>query len=473
MFEILRSVRLRRLFLGETLLLMLVAILTARLRIRWGFEPQDSPTSGTWPYWIEVFFAGVTIPIAVQLALYYSGLYEKKSLVAGASLLVRLVLAHILAGVALALLYYLVPRYRAQRLALGMAMAINCWLIFSLRHHVEEFIKAGTWRRRVLVIGTGRLAQWLGREVKRHPGSGYDVVGWLEDRPAGRPAAVGATLRGRPVLGSFQDVQEVVTRHRIDDVVFAPDERRGHLQLMSRLIDVKLSGTEVWSAQQFTEMLLGCLPVELLHPSVFVFDSGFTQRPLSMAVKRMLDVTVSLVAILVAAPILLLTALAIKLDDPGPALYRQPRVGKGGKIFTIFKFRSMRVPRPGDAERLTAMNDDRITRVGRFIRLHRIDEIPQFFNVLRGDMSLVGPRPEVVYSVEEQRKAIPFYDQRHAIRPGITSLGQVKFGAAVTHDEARERLKYDLYYQKNRSLVFDLSILLDTVKVVLLKVGAR
>ena len=171
--------------------------------------------------------------------------------------------------------------------------------------------------------------------------------------------------------------------------------------------------------------------------------------------------------------IMLVTAVCIAVDSPGPILYRQQRVGRGGALFTIFKFRSMRVQRAGEKERLTDRNDNRITRVGRFIRQHRIDELPQFFNVVLGDMSLVGPRPEVLYSVEEQRKAIPFYDQRHAIKPGITSLGQVRYGAATTNDEARERLKYDLYYQKNMSLAFDLSILLDTVKVVLLRTGAR
>jgi lipopolysaccharide/colanic/teichoic acid biosynthesis glycosyltransferase len=173
------------------------------------------------------------------------------------------------------------------------------------------------------------------------------------------------------------------------------------------------------------------------------------------------------------SPILLIVAILIRLDSPGPALYKQARVGLRGKLFTIYKFRSMRVSKPGEPMRLTSHNDDRVTRVGRFIRLHRIDELPQFFNVLLGDMSLVGPRPEVESSVKDLRQTLPFYDQRHAIRPGITSLGQVRFGAATTLSEARERLKYDLYYQKNMSLAFDLSILIDTVKVVLLKIGAR
>lgn len=469
MFEIFLSARLRRLFFGETLILMLVAALSVRLRIRWGFDPQDIPGTESWPYWIEVFFAGLTIPLAVQLALYYSGLYDRKGLVTGPPLLVRLVLAHLMAGVALALLYYLVPRYRAQRLALGMCLTISCWLLFSLRHHMAEFMRGGSWRRQVLILGTGRLGQWLGKELMLHQNAGYELAGWLAERA---PPA-GTILRGRPVLGAFHEVREVVRRHHIDDVIFAPDERRGCIVAMTQLINVKLEGTAVWSAQQFTEELLHCLPVELLNPSAIVFDPGFQPSQLNAAVKRIMDIFVSLVALVLSLPMLIITALAIRIDDPGPVLYRQKRVGKGGKVFTIYKFRSMRMPRPGDENRLTQINDERITRVGRFIRLHRIDEFPQFLNVLFGDMSLVGPRPEVVYSVEELRKVIPYYDQRHAIRPGITSLGQVRFGAAVTHKEARQRLMYDLYYQKNMSLAFDLSILIDTVKVVLLKVGAR
>ncbi|MCS6915182.1 MAG: sugar transferase [Myxococcales bacterium] len=469
MFEILRSVRLRRLFLGETLILMLVAMLMVRLRIRWGFEPQDVPGSDNWPYWMEVFFAGITIPPAVQLGMYYGGLYDRRGVQTGPQLLVRLALAHLLAGVALALLYYLVPRFRAQRLALGMALLISCWLLFSLRHHMAELLRAGTWRRQVLILGTGQLARWLGRQVLVHPATGYELAGFAAEQPG----LEGKVLEGRPVLGSMADVQELVRRHRVDEVVFAPDERRGCAETVSKLVGVKLGGTTVWSAPQFAEHLLHCLPLELLTPSAIVFDPGFQQSPLSMALKRALDVVVSLVALILAAPILLLTALAIRLESPGPILYRQKRVGRGGRVFTIYKFRSMRVQAPGEAERLTQKNDDRITRVGRFIRLHRIDEIPQFFNVLRGDMSLVGPRPEVVYSVEELRRTVPFYDQRHAIRPGITSLGQVRFGAAVTPEEARQRLQYDLYYQKNMSMVFDLSILIDTVKVVLLRFGAR
>lgn len=484
MFEIFRSVRLRRLFLSETILIVLVAVLMVRLRIGMGFPaagpasialspglaPAGSvPLAEAWPYWVEALIAGITIPVAVQIAMYYFELYSSAPLPSRTQVLSRLLVAHIVAGVALALLYYLVPKYRVQRLALAMTLAISSWLLFSLRYHAEEILFSGTWRRRVLLLGTGPLGRQLARDVLARPGSGYELAGFLSERLP----EPGSTLLGRPILGAMRDVQSQVERHEITDVVFAPDEQRGHGDLMMGLVSIKTRGTAVWSPAQFIEMLLHRLPVEMLRPSEFIFDPGFQPTRFGLAMKRLLDVFFSIVALLLTAPIMLITAIAIRLDSPGPVFYRQQRVGKGGRLFTIIKFRSMRVQKPGEKDRLTSKADDRITRIGRFIRLHRIDELPQFICVLIGDMSLVGPRPEVAYSVEELKKALPFYDQRHALKPGITSLGQVRYGAATTLDEARERLKYDLYYQKNMSLAFDLSILLDTVKVVLLKTGAR
>lgn len=471
MFEIFRSARLRRLFLSETLLIVMVAVLSVRLRIGLGFPPLDAGVHDdvSWPYWVEALIAGVTIPVAVQLAMYYFELYSSAQLTSRTQVLARLLISHIVAGVALALLYYLVPNYRVQRLGLAMALAISSWLLFSLRYHAEEILFSGTWRRRVLILGTGPLARQIARDVLARPGSGYELAGFLADRPP----EPGSTLLGRPLLGAMREVQSLAERHEINDVVFAPDEQRGHGGLMMELVSTKTRGAAVWSPAQFIEMLLHRLPVEMLRPSEFIFDPGFRPTRFGLAVKRLLDVSFSIVALLLTSPIMLVTTLAIRIDSAGPVFYRQQRVGKGGKLFTIFKFRSMRVQRPGEQQRLTSRADDRITRIGRFIRLHRIDELPQFINVLLGDMSLVGPRPEVPYSVEELKKTLPFYDQRHAIKPGITSLGQVRYGAATTIDEARERLKYDLYYQKNMSLAFDISILLDTVKVVLLKTGAR
>lgn len=468
MWEIFQSARLRRLFLAETVLLFLVAVLCVRLRIGAGY-PGLPPNVELWAYWREALLAGVAIPVAVQLAMYYLGLYADTQPGSRTQLLVRIQLAHLVAGVALALLFYLFPHLRLQRLALLLSLGIGQWLLFSLRCHFEEILLSGSWRRRVLILGTGGLAQQIGRWLLSRPGAGYELAGFLSPQEP----EMAQTLVGRPVLGSYGEISEAIQRHNITDVVFSPDNPRGDEALMNRLLAVKLTGTEVWSALSFTAELTHSLPIELLHPADVVFDAGFTPSKWTVALKRGNDVVLSLVALILVSPILLIVAILIRLDSSGPALYKQPRVGLRGRLFTIYKFRSMKVSNPGEPMRLTSHNDDRVTRVGRFIRLHRIDELPQFFNVLLGDMSLVGPRPEVESSVKELRVSLPFYDQRHAIRPGITSLGQVRFGAATTLSEARERLKYDLYYQKNMSLAFDLSILIDTVKVVLLKIGAR
>ncbi len=468
MWEIFQSARLRRLFLAETVLLFVVAVLCVRLRIGAGY-PGVPPHLELWAYWREALLAGVTMPIAVQLAMYYLDLYADAPTGSRTHLLVRIHLAHLLGGGALALLFYLLPVFRLQRLALLMSLGIGQWLLFSLRCHMEESLQSGTWRRRVLVIGVGRLGQQIGRWLQSHPGAGYSLAGFLSPQVP----EMAQTVVGRPVLASYDEILETISLHNITDVVFAADEPQSEKALLGRLLSVKLLGVGVWSALSFAAELLHCLPIELLRPTDVVFDSSFTPSHRTLVLKRVNDVVLSLIALLLVSPILLIVAVLIRLDSPGPALYKQPRVGLRGKLFTIYKFRSMRLQSADEPLRLTAHNDDRVTRVGRFLRLHRIDELPQFFNVLLGDMSLVGPRPEVESSVKELRETLPFYDQRHAIRPGITSLGQVRFGAATTLDEARERLKYDLYYQKNMSLAFDLSILLDTVKVVLLKIGAR
>jgi len=468
MWEIFQSARLRRLFLAETVLLFVVAVLCVRLRIGAGYPGMPVGVE-LWAYWQEALLAGVVVPVAVQLAMYYLELYADTPPGSRTQLLVRIQLAHVIAGVALALLFYLFPRFRLQRLALLMSLGIGQWLLFSLRCHFEEILVSGSVRRRVLLIGAGELAQRLGRWLLSRPGAGFELAGFLSEQEP----EMAQTLIGRPVLGGYHELLEALHRHEITDVVFAPDDSRGEAVVMQKLLTAKLHGTNVWSALSFTAELTHSLPIELLKPADVVFDAGFTPPPWTIGLKRGFDVVLSLIAILLVSPILLVVAIAIRLDSPGPALYRQARVGLRGRLFTIYKFRSMRVAQPGEPLRLTAHNDDRVTRVGRFIRLHRIDELPQFFNVLLGDMSLVGPRPEVESSVKELRTSLPFYDQRHAIRPGITSLGQVRFGAATTLNEARERLKYDLYYQKNMSIAFDLSILIDTVKVVLLKIGAR
>jgi len=221
------------------------------------------------------------------------------------------------------------------------------------------------------------------------------------------------------------------------------------------------------------ERITGKILLDDLKPSWFIFSDGFRAARGTRIVKRAVDVILASIGLLCAAPLMLLTAMAIRLDSPGPVLYCQDRVGENGREFTLCKFRSMRA----DAERGTPVwakdKDDRVTRVGRFIRLTRLDELPQLWNVLRGDMSFVGPRPERRYFVEQLAAVIPFYRERHVVKPGVTGWAQVRYRYGSSVEDAREKLQYDLYYIKHLSIVFDLTIVADTVKVILSRRGAK
>jgi sugar transferase (PEP-CTERM system associated) len=240
------------------------------------------------------------------------------------------------------------------------------------------------------------------------------------------------------------------------------------------LLNLKLEGVEIEEGVAFYEKAFGKLPIEVLNPSYLVFSSGFKVSKAVRVYKRIFSIVFSIIGMILSAPLMLLTAIAIKIDSRGPILFSQERVGKNGKAFKLLKFRSMST----DAEAGTGpvwaqQNDPRITRVGKFIRRTRIDELPQFINVLKGDMHFVGPRPERPFFVEQLRKAIPYYWQRHSVEPGLTGWAQVRYPYGSTIEEACEKLKYDLYYIKNLSILLDLWIIFQTVKIVLLGRGAR
>jgi lipopolysaccharide/colanic/teichoic acid biosynthesis glycosyltransferase len=239
------------------------------------------------------------------------------------------------------------------------------------------------------------------------------------------------------------------------------------------LLHAKLSGVRVEDAATTYERITGKIMTDGIKPSWLIFSDGFCPSRGTRIVKRIFDLVLSLVGLALAAPLMLLTAVAVRLDSPGPVLYRQDRVGENGRLFTLSKFRSMRA----DAESGTPIwakdRDDRVTRVGRFIRLARLDELPQLWNVLRGDMSFVGPRPERPFFVEPLAAAIPFYMERHAVKPGVTGWAQVKYRYGSSIEDATEKLRYDLYYIKHLSIVFDLTIMIDTVKVILSGKGAK
>jgi sugar transferase (PEP-CTERM system associated) len=266
----------------------------------------------------------------------------------------------------------------------------------------------------------------------------------------------------------------VATKYQVEEIVVGIRERRGGALPMRELLDCKLEGIDITDLSSFFERETGQVQLDSLNPSWMVFSDGFCRSSYRNIVKRGFDIAASLTLLLMTFPIMLLTALLIMLETGKPILYRQVRVGECGEPFEVLKFRSMCV----DAEssgmpQWAKNNDERATHVGRVIRLLRIDELPQIFNVLRGDMSFVGPRPERPYFVQELTKHIPFYANRHSVKPGITGWAQINYPYSASVEDAREKLQYDLYYAKNHSLFLDLIILVQTAQVILFGKGAR
>ena len=274
------------------------------------------------------------------------------------------------------------------------------------------------------------------------------------------------------VLGDYSEIPALCRKGHIDRIIVALDERRGKFPV-EQLLLCRLKGIRVDDGMTFTEELAGKLSLENLRPSSLIFSDGFRRSLIFKRVKRGLDVILSIVGLAAAIPINILVSAAIKADSPGPILYKQERVGMDGKAFSLLKFRSMREDAEPNGPVWADVSDDRTTRVGKVIRKLRLDEIPQMVNVLRGEMSFVGPRPERPFFVEELRKEIPYYFQRHTVKPGITGWAQIKCPYGASKEDALEKLKYDYYYIKHMSLIFDLVIIMETIKTVLLGRGAR
>ncbi|HEX8435801.1 sugar transferase, partial [Archangium sp.] len=313
---------------------------------------------------------------------------------------------------------------------------------------------------RVIIVGDGLKARAVANAIEQGGEDSFRVVALVDPR---RSVAEGK----QP-----EQVDALAERLGAQFVVQAADDMRG-ANWMDALLRCRLAGRRVYDATGFCERVLRRIPVAHLRTSDFAFADELTVSPLRRLAKRAFDVAVASVLVLCAAPFLVLVALAIKLDSKGPLFYRQERVGLGGKSYWLWKFRSMRTDAEKDGAVWARANDDRVTRVGRFIRKTRIDEIPQVFNVLVGDMSFVGPRPERPVFVEQLKQQIPFYGLREAVKPGITGWAQIRYPYGASVEDARNKLEFDLYYVKNGSLFLDLGIIFHTVRHVLLARGAR
>jgi sugar transferase (PEP-CTERM system associated) len=323
-------------------------------------------------------------------------------------------------------------------------------------------------RTRILIYGAGPAAQVVGQTLLASDPNAH-IVGYVlgpNESEAAVPPAQLLALRG--------SLSETAGNLGVDEIVVALTERRSGSMPLRQLLDCKLAGIKVFDLNSHFEKTLGQIRVDYLNASWLIFGDGFNQGELRTFVKRVFDIVCASLLFVLAAPLMLVTALLIRLESRGPVLYRQERVGLNGRTFSVIKFRSMRNDAEKDGKpRWASANDDRVTRIGAFIRRVRIDELPQLINVLKGEMSLVGPRPERPFFVEQLTQKIPFFAVRHSVKPGVTGWAQVRYAYGATVEDSQEKLQYDLYYVKNHTLFLDLVVLLETVGVVLTGKGAR
>ena len=451
------------LILGETALLLGAVILGIYVRL------------GSEAWWLLEFEAGwpkaLLIVAVCQLTLHYSDLYDLRGVTGVRDLTVRLTSALGTTSLILAVLYYLAPDWIIGRGVFVISVVFMITFVVIWRAAFAWLTRRVSPRERLLLVGTNTAAVDLARELfARRQELGVDIVGFVDPDPA----RIGTPVINPGVVGAIDDIPALVSRLNVDRVVVSLSDARGKLP-MNRLLDIRFSnGVTFDHLASVYEEYTGKIAVENLRPSWLIFSEGFRKTRLLMAAKRALDIVFAIVGLLIGFPIMVVVGALVKCTSRGPMFYHQTRVGLHGREFTVHKFRTMR----DDAERTTGpvwstANDSRVTPVGGFLRRTRLDEMPQLWNVLKGEMSFVGPRPERPEFVRELTEKIPFYGQRHVLKPGVTGWAQIRYTYGASVEDAVEKLQYDLYYIKNLSIALDFVILIETLKTVIMRRGAR
>jgi sugar transferase (PEP-CTERM system associated) len=437
--------------------------LLAAVKLRFWSNPLEFSFYTALP---DFLFQTLAVVAVFQVCFYFNDLYDLTIAGRRGEQVVRLTQSLGAGCLLLGFVYFLIPAFLIGRGIFFLTVALVVSSITASRVALD-FAWRATAQQRVLIVGAGETAAMLVEQYRLRSDLNMRVEGVI-----GCPERAGE-FHGVPVLGTLSDLEAVARGRGISRIVLALEDRRGALPVRE-LVRLRVEGVAVEEAHSALASLTGRVWLETVRPSSFVFSEGFHRSRVTMALKRTLDLTLGLVGLVLSSPIMLLVVAAIRLDSRGPVLYRQTRVGWRGRLFELIKFRSMRT----DAESLNgaqwAQEDDpRATRVGRLIRKFRLDELPQFLNVIRGEMGFVGPRPERPEFVRDLRESIPFYDERHSVRPGITGWAQVRYWYGSSADDARRKLEYDLFYLKNMSLPFDCAIVFETVRIVLFGQGAR
>jgi sugar transferase (PEP-CTERM system associated) len=409
------------------------------------------------------------IAAITQLCLYLADLYDFRVIGDRRELFVQSVQALGAASLILAFLYFWFPDLVVGRGVFALAAAIIVTLVFGWRIVFEWTNRHLAPRERLLVVGTNDAAVRLGRELYRRTDLGVEIVGFIDPDPA----KLGMPVINPGVIGTIEDIPAIVRARNVDQVVVSLSDARGKLP-MDKLLEMKLDGVRFEHLASVYERYTGKIAVENLRPSWLIFSEGFKKRRLQDLTKRAMDLALASVGLILALPILALVAIAVRWLSRGPAMYHQERVGHHGRVFVLHKFRSMRT----DAEKETgavwaSAGDERVTPIGKFLRRTRLDELPQLWNVLCGHMSFVGPRPERPEFVSSLTKEIPYYGQRHIVRPGLTGWAQVRYTYGASVEDALMKLQYDLFYIKNRTIALDLFIIAKTFKTVLMRKGGQ
>jgi sugar transferase (PEP-CTERM system associated) len=414
---------------------------------------------------------GLLIVLVTQITLYYRDLYDLRAITGIRDLTTRLLEAIGTTSLLLATLYFLAPDLIVGRGVFLISAAFIVSFVVGWRIAFAWLTRRVSPRERLLLVGTSAAAVDLARELfERRQELGVEIVGFVDPDPA----RLGAPLINPGVIGTIDDIPSLVNDLNVDRVVVSLSDARGKLP-MDRLLTIRLeNGVAFDHLASVYEQYTGKIALENLRPSWLIFSEGFRKTRMLLAAKRVVDVLFSTVGLLIGFPLMVLVGIAVKLTSAGPLLYHQTRVGLHGRQFRVHKFRTMRV----DAESSTGpvwstANDPRVTPVGNFLRRTRLDEMPQLWNVLTGEMSFVGPRPERPEFVQQLTKEIPFYGQRHVVKPGLTGWAQIRYTYGATVEDAIQKLQYDLYYIKNMAIALDVVIVVETIKTVIMRKGAR
>ncbi len=450
-------------FIGEGIVIFAAVLVACWLLLNVEFFGLDG-----W-LWLKIFL----ISLVCQTCLYYNDLYDLKVTDSFQELGIRLLQALGTAAIILAVIYLVFPKTIVGTGIFAVSIVFVIILIVSWRFFYALILNHGMFNQKIILLGSGLLAQNILDEIINRKDSGYTVAVNVLDSLENSDFSCVHLDTKIICKKDYDGLCELADHLDIKKVVVAIKERRGTLPLRE-LVKCRVKGIDVIEGTSFYEMLAGKLIVDQINPAWIIFSEGFYKSRTRRFIKRTLDLTLSLAMIILFLPIIIVSAILIKIDSTGPVLFAQERVGKNKKPYMLYKFRSM----VEDAEKQSGPvwasdNDKRITRIGSIIRKWRIDEIPQLWNVLKGDMSFVGPRPEREFFVNQLEEIIPYYGERFSVKPGITGWAQVCYGYGASVDDAVEKVNYDLFYIKNMSSFMDLMIILRTIKIVLFGKGAR